>query len=187
MMRSGLSLVVALVIGTTVPTVSIAGPEFLAYEGRNGLHEGQGGEKKTVDGVEFWITGSPPHKFMVLGSLADRRHATGLVGMVRMSSLDDDIAKAAKAAGGDAVILASEDNEVVGVIGSSTASVFGSGGWGGFQASGFSTTYSRPVEKHNSRYIVVRYLPDDTPIPDPPPDLAQPDPLIPPAAITVHP
>jgi hypothetical protein len=43
---------------------------------------------------------------MVLGSLTDRRHATGLVGMVRMSLLDDDIAKAAKAAGGDAVILA---------------------------------------------------------------------------------
>lgn len=186
-MRPGFIVVAALVIGLAVPAVSIAGPEFLAYEGRNAIHEGQGGEKKTVDDVEFWSNGSPPHKFMVLGSLTDRRHATGLIGMVRMSSLDDDIAKAAKAAGGDAVILASEDNEVVGVVGSSSTSVFGSGGWGGFQASGFSTGYSRPVEKHNSRYIVVRYLPDDTHIPDPPPDLAQPDPLVPPAAITVHP
>ena len=184
-MRPILILAVAAALGVVVPTIATAGPEFLAYEGRNAIHEGQGGEKKVVDGIEFWSNGDPPHKFMVLGSLTDRRHETGLIGMVRMSSLDDDIAKAARAAGGDAVILAAENNEIVGVVGSSSTSVFGSGGWGGYQASGFSSGFSRPVEKHNSRYIVVKYLPDDTVAPAAaPPPLQQPSP---PEAATVHP
>src|SRR5665213_3594899 len=91
------------------PISSAAFPQFLAYEGRNAIHQGQGGEKKTVNGVDFWSNGDPPHKFKVLGSLTDRRHETGLVGMVRMSTLESDNAKAARAAGGDAVILESED------------------------------------------------------------------------------
>ncbi len=182
-MKSILIVGAAVWVALAVPLRAIAAPEFLAYEGRNAIHEGQGGEKKTVDGVEFWSNGDPPHKFLVLGSLTDRRHATGLVGMVRMSSLDDDIAKAARAAGGDAVILASEDNEVVGVAGSAYTSVNGYGGWGSYHANGFTSGFARPIEKHDSRYIVVKYLPEDTPVPKAGP--AQPDQAAPPPP--VHP
>jgi len=61
------------VLGAAVasPAISVAGPDFLAYEGRNAIHEGQGGEKKTVDGIDFWSNRDPPHRFQVLGSLTD--------------------------------------------------------------------------------------------------------------------
>jgi hypothetical protein len=147
----------------SVPTRSIAAPEFLAYEGKNAIHEGQGGDKKTVDGIEFWSEGDPPHKFRVIGSLTDRRHETGLIGMVRMSSLDSDIAKAAKAAGGDAVILQSEDDDVIGETGFANTNVNGYGNYGGFHGNASTTGFSRQVRKHDSRYIVVKYLPDDAP------------------------
>jgi hypothetical protein len=147
----------------TIPGRSLAGPEFLAYEGKNAIHEGQGGEKKTVDGIDFWSNGDPPHKFLVLGSLTDRRHKTGLTGMVRMSELDSDIAKSVKAVGGDAVILESEDDDVVGVTDFANTNVYGSGGNGSYRANGFTTGMTRPIKKHDSRYIVVKYLPDDPP------------------------
>jgi hypothetical protein len=153
----------AAMLGATwvaTPAASFAAPEFLAYEGRNAVHEGQGGEKKTVDGVDFWSNGDPPHRFMILGSLTDQRHASGLIGMVRMSSLDDDIAKAAKAAGGDAVILDGEGTEVVGMAGFGTSNAYATGGYGWGRATGFSSGVTRPIEKHDARYIVVKYLPD---------------------------
>jgi hypothetical protein len=156
-----LGAIIFVVTAVSVPTYSIAGPEFLAYEGRNAIHLGQGGEKKTVDGIDFWSNGDPPHKFKILGSLTDRRHKTGLVGMVRMSGLDSDIARAAKAAGGDAVILQSEHDDVVGIAGFANTNVNGYGGNGGFRGNGSTSSFSRPIEKHDSRYIVVKYLPDD--------------------------
>jgi hypothetical protein len=163
----GIPIIAATIIA--LPAPSRAAPEFLAYEGRNAIHEGQGGEKKTVDGIDFWSNGDPPHRFKVLGSLTDRRHKTGLVGMVRMSGLDDDIAKAARAAGGDAVILQSEGDEVVGTAGFANGNVHGSSGYGGFHAYGSSSSFARPIEKHDSRYLVVKYLPDEEPAPPPAP------------------
>ena len=107
-------LCLAVLLAATVPLPARAAPKFLAYEGKNAIHDGQGGDKQTVDGVDFWSDGDPPHKFQVLGSLTDRRHQSGIYGAIRMSDLDKDIAKAARAAGGDAVILQSEESEVIG-------------------------------------------------------------------------
>jgi hypothetical protein len=152
-----------LIVALTLPAVAIAGPEFLTYEGRDAVHEGQGGEKKTVDGVDFWMSGDPPHRYEVLGSLTDRRHESGLYGAIRMSSLDDDIAKAAKANGGDAVILQAEDNDVIGVASTGTASAYATGGPGWANANGFGSRFSRPIEAHDSRYLVIKYLTDPPP------------------------
>jgi hypothetical protein len=55
--------------------------EFLAYDGKDAIHDGRGGERKTVDGVDFWMTGDPPHRYQVLGSIVDRRHQSGLIGL----------------------------------------------------------------------------------------------------------
>jgi hypothetical protein len=158
--RACAALSFALVLGVA-STVSAA-PEFLTYEGRNAIHDGQGGERKTVEGVDFWMSGDPPHRYQVLGSLTDRRHETGLIGAIRMSGLDSDIAKAAKAAGGDAVILESEDDDVVGVSSFANSNVNGyASPYGSFGANGFSSGFVRPIKKHDSKYIVVRYLPDE--------------------------
>ncbi|MFI4973733.1 MAG: hypothetical protein ACHP84_04240 [Caulobacterales bacterium] len=142
-----------LAVAFSIPLRLAAAPEFLAYEGRNAIHEGQGGEKKTVDGIDFWSNGDPPHRFKVLGSITDRRHETGLYGAIRMSSLTSDIAKAAKAAGGDAVILQSEDEDVTG------HAAYVTGG------TGFAVGRTREIKEHDVRYIVVKYLPDDDPAP----------------------
>jgi hypothetical protein len=157
-------LAVTILVAFASPTRTLASPEFLAYEGRNAVHEGQGGERKTVEGIDFWFDGDPPKRFQVLGSISDRRMKTGLYGMIRMSSLEKDIAKAAKAAGGDAVILQSAGDDLLGMGGFSNAYANGGRGW----ASGFGSSFSAPIEAHVSRYVVVKYLPDDAPAPTSP-------------------
>ncbi len=150
------------------PIIASASPEFLPYEGRNSVHEGQGGEKKIVEGIEFWSNGDPPHRFKVLGAISDRRMKTGIYGLIRMSGLEEDIAKSAKAAGGDAVILQNAGDDVIGVSGFSNGFINGNGSGGSFSASGFGSSFAAPVKAHVSRYIVVRYLPDEAPSAPPP-------------------
>ena len=174
-----------LLAALALPGRSAAGPEFMAYEGRNAVHDGQGGEKKIVDGVDFWMRGDPPRRFKILGSLTDRRHESGLFGAIRMSELDDDVAKAAKAAGGDAVILDGEGTDVIGESSFSNTTVngYGSGtayrygnstSYGGsFSGQGSTFGMAHTIRKHNSRWIVVQYMPDDT-APPPSPVAASP-------------
>jgi len=148
------------------PLTAAAEPKFLSYEGRNSVREGDGGERETVDGVDFWMRGAPPRKFQVIGSLSDRRHASGLVGKMRMSALDHDIAKATRAAGGDAVILESEDRDVVGSIRSGDTNFSGYATPGGsYSGNASSFGISRPIVKHDARYIVVRYLAEEVTAP----------------------
>jgi hypothetical protein len=121
--------------------------DFLTYEGRDAIHEGRGGERKSVDGIDFWMSGDPPRRYQVLGSIEDRRHQSGLIGLARMSALDHDMAKIAKANGGDAVILEGQDTDVIGAGAS-----YGRG-W----------AVAAPIRKHDSRWTVIRYLPDEAP------------------------
>lgn len=154
----GAAICVAIAIGG--PTCALAGPVFLTYVGRNGIHEGQGGEMKAVYGIDFWMSGEPLRKFQVLGSLTDRRYDSGVIGWIRMSSLVSDIAKATKQAGGDAVVLQAERDDVIGVTGFGSASFY--------RGLSFGSSWAAPVTKHNSRFIVVKYLPDDTVVPSEP-------------------
>lgn len=180
-MKAPIRVSVALILATAValPVAVHAGPEFLPYEGRNAIHEGQGGERKTVDGVDFWFDGAPPHRFQVLGVITDRRRKNGLIGAIRMHSLDPDIAKLVKGAGGDAVILTEREDEVVGVSGFGNAYAWGNGN----SANAFGSSFAAPVKELNSRYTVVKYLPDAAPesdatlgvqVPTPPAQPAQP-------------
>jgi hypothetical protein len=155
-------IILALLLAT-VSTASYAATQFLSYEGNDAIQEGRGGSKRVVNGIEFWIEGQPPRKFQVLGTLLDERHETGLIGMARMSSLDSDIAKAAKQAGGDAVILADEGEKVTGVASSGTASATQYGN----SATAFGFGHAREIKNHQARYVVVRYLPDAPPQPAP--------------------
>jgi hypothetical protein len=70
-----------------------AAQEFEAWEGKPVIHEGQGGTKAVVDGIEFWDRGEPPRKYKIIGYIHDRRHKSG------MSHLRADIAAVAKRAG----------------------------------------------------------------------------------------
>src|SRR5271154_4996032 len=101
---------VRVLAGAMVAAALLAGPAawagtgFLTYDGWDSVQQGQGGEKKVVAGVDFWMQGSPPRRFKILGSIDGvARH--GLMGRISFSSPDDDVAKQVQKAGGDAVIL----------------------------------------------------------------------------------
>lgn len=156
--------------------------DFAAYEGKNALREGEGGTKKTVNGIDFWEDGAPPRQFKLLGYISDRRHKTGLVGMFRMAGLEGDIADVAKKNGGDAVILMKSEAETVGIISNSTGSATGTattnGGTTNARASGWSSTSSSAVQKQQSKYAVVKYVEQEKPkaseAPSAPPAAAKP-------------
>jgi hypothetical protein len=82
-----------------------AGTGFLTYDGWDSVQQGRGGEKKVVDGVDFWMAGSPPRRFKILGSIDGARRKSGLAGVIAFSSPEDGVAKQTLAVGGDAVIL----------------------------------------------------------------------------------
>jgi hypothetical protein len=150
------------IICLLVPKFAQAAPEFLAYEGKGAIHEGEGGNKKVVNGIDFWIHGDPPRKYQILGELDDRRHKTGIVGMVRMAGLDEDIARAAKAVGGDAVLLQDASDDVVGVAGYGNSYTTGYAATRGrFQANTNHFGGASAIMKHNSTYVVVKYLPSN--------------------------
>jgi len=149
---SALAAAVGLLLASPAP----AGTQLLTYDGPDAIKQGHGGEKKVVDGVDFWLSGSPPRRFQVLGSIEDERHKTGLFGALSMSGLENDIARQARSAGGDAVILTDAHDNLQGYVGTGFGSAYGSR----YGAFGSVSTFSRPVESHSSRYVVVKYLPD---------------------------
>ena len=75
--------------------------EYLPYEGKNQIAEGQGGTKKVIEGMDVWVTGEPPRSYKVLGVVNDSRVDHLLVTGAIMS----DAVKEARSVGGDALIL----------------------------------------------------------------------------------
>lgn len=148
-----------LVFGSTVARAD----DFIAYVGNNAVQQGSGGEKKTVDGIDFWSNGAPPRKFKLLGFIDDTRLKSGLFGKIRMARLEPSIAKRAKRAGGDAVILVSASAETTGYVGQSftnaQASATGYGNTVTAQGSSWTTSGAVAVQKQHSRYAVIKYLP----------------------------
>jgi len=131
--------------------------DFVAYEGKGAVIEGQGGGKKVVDGIDFWSDGDPPYKYKLLGYLTDRRLKSGLFGMISMSGLESNIASEAKKAGGDGVIVIYSDAETVGGVSNGVAS----GQSNGRRYSGSGTGISAAIQKNNSKFAVVKYLKDE--------------------------
>ena len=136
--------------------------DFLPYEGKNAVQEGEGGTKRVVDGVDFWADGAPPRPFKLLGYISDHRHKTGLIGMIRMSSLESDVAKLAKENGGDAVILVASEAETVGSVGNTFGRAQGTANTTGqsatMHATGSATSMTANVQKQQSKYAVVKYV-----------------------------
>jgi hypothetical protein len=160
----------------------VAASDFVSYEGKDAIQEGTGGEKKIVDGIDFWSNGAPPRKFKVIGYVTDSRLKSGLIGMMRMSGLNSSIAKEAKKAGGDAVILTNSEVETkfashetatnstgtASTSGNMNATTSGDTTTGTFgattNATGHSTTssYDLHVEQQHTKYAVIKYLADDS-------------------------
>jgi len=97
-MGIGLAIIMGLLM------LGCASTQFTAYEGAK-VQQGTGGTKVVVDGIDIWNNGTPPRNYKILGILDDRRGA----GWLGQAGFYDDLAKQAKAAGGDAVIFLSSE------------------------------------------------------------------------------
>jgi hypothetical protein len=163
LMITKIRLVPVLVVLALGASAAVA-DDFVAYEGKDTIQEGNGGEKKTVDGIDFWSNGAPPRKFKLLGYISDTRLRSGLIGKIRMSGLESSVAKEAKKAGGDAVILVDANAETTGYVGQSNtsaqASATATGNTATAQGHSWTTGATVAVQKQHSRYAVIKYLED---------------------------
>jgi hypothetical protein len=175
--KSRVALCACLLMSCSVAAAS----DFVSYEGKDAVQEGTGGEKKVVDDIDFWSNGAPPRKFKIIGYVTDARLKSGLIGMMRMSGLNSSIAKEAKKAGGDAVILTNSEVETKFVShetvtnGAGTANTSGninattngnttSGTFGATTTSvdhSATSSYDLRLEQQHTKYAVIKYLADD--------------------------
>jgi hypothetical protein len=108
---------------------------------------GNGGASKKVDGIDFWVDGTPPRKFQIIGFIEDSRPGRGPAMAVRNRAL----ASKAKEHGGDAVLLRDVEKENLGAfntgsaIAKSATTAFGSG-------------ILINATRNNSKFYVIRYL-----------------------------
>jgi hypothetical protein len=123
-----------IILALCFPALALA-QEFSAFEGKAKIYEGEGGTRKTVDGIDFWDNGAPPRKFQLIGFITDSRYESGWWGALAMDNLESDVAEVAKDAGGDAVIAVRSEAQSVG---------------------GDSS-----VRKHHSKFAVIKYVTDD--------------------------
>lgn len=145
------SILKSMILAATVVTGLISTPafaqakiDFASYEGPPKIVEGEGGTKITKNGIDYWTTGTPPRKYQIIGFVQDKRdeawdggHAIG----------SPSIARKVKKAGGDAVIIESQEE-----AGKGGGAGYGTGLFG-FLAMGGSKTVTR--------MLVVKYLQDN--------------------------
>lgn len=117
--------------------------EFSVYEGPPQIQTGTGGAKVTKNGIDYWTMGTPPRRYQIIGAIQDKRDETWDGGQAVGSP---NVAKKVKKAGGDAVIVQSQDEK--GNSGSA-----GTGFLNGLFMGGGSKTITV--------MLVVKYLPDD--------------------------
>lgn len=93
----GLALLAAAVPATAKTTVSL-------YDGPDAVRTGTGGSKTVSHDVEYWVTGTPPRRFRLIGFA------------VTQKDLDaGSVAKTVKEAGGNAAIVLDQSTQDDGV------------------------------------------------------------------------
>lgn len=124
---------------------------FAAYEGHDAIQEGRGGTRATRNGMDYWTTGAPTRRYQIIGVITD--------GKCMGIKLCGDpinrpaIAQAARAGGGDAVIVLGKSNDVRGMVG-------GSASYAGPHATqGFG--WSSAVLERGTTMLVIKYLGED--------------------------
>jgi len=120
---------------------------FFAYEGRDSIVEGRGGTRISKNEIDYWTSGTPPRRFQVIGFIDDSRGTGALHGDVVGSR---SIARLAKAAGGQAVIILDSSTETVGLWGSSNSY----SGQGQTTGNGIVTA----IRRRHTKIAVIRYL-----------------------------
>jgi hypothetical protein len=121
---------------------------YQSFEGTGQVIEGQGGTKEVIDNVDVWNYGTPPYKYTIIGVIDDKRPG----GPLYMSSIYRDAVSKAKEAGGDAIIIESNESKVTGSYNTgSTGYVVGNNVYSGASS-------SVAVKKNYSRFLVIKYI-----------------------------
>ena len=140
---------------------SCADTQFYNYSGAK-VCTGTGGASRSIDGMDFWIEGTPAQKYEVIGVITDNRRGS----ILQMALRNGAIASLAKAHEGNAVMVADDEREVVGSI--STGSSYTTGqatitpypsyvsAIGSAQTTGTGITALRT--RRSAKYYVIRYL-----------------------------
>lgn len=135
--------IIGLSMFAATPALAGAQIEFSAYEGSPVIKTGQGGTKVTKNNFDYWTSGEPPRRYQVIGLITDKRDEEWDGGRAVGSP---NVARKVKAAGGDAVIVETQEE----------AGKTGGGGFNGFFAFGGSKTMTR--------MLAIKYLPaEDSP------------------------
>ena len=108
-MRKTLAALAALTILAALGGCATA--DFQPYEGKANVHEGQGGTKVVVDGIDFWANGTPPRKYEIVGVI---QSAIG-DGWGAMHAIRSAVATKAHAVGANAVIEMSSSSSLGGM------------------------------------------------------------------------
>jgi hypothetical protein len=127
-----------------------ASTSFESYEGRDTTRMGQGGTRKTVDGIDLWNNGDPPRLYKVIGYIDDSR----MSGPLHIAMRDGEIAKKVREAGGDAAIFISSQSQLAGIVSSGSTSGYSFGN----QASTYGAGFSSPASRSVSKYVVIKYV-----------------------------
>jgi len=139
----------AIVALALIATPALAGVEYQPYEGREPIIiEGQGGSRVTKHEIDYWTLGTPPRKYQVIGIITDVRKSGKLRGKTIGS---ETIAKRAKEAGGDAVIVYDRNAQQTGSVATGNASAYGNNVYG--------NAFSFPIVENTTRLLVIKYLP----------------------------
>lgn len=136
-----------LALGLLASGAAEAKSRFQPYEGADSIMEGKGGTRITKHGIDYWNNGMPPRRFKVLGLIEDKRGIGALAGDAIGSK---SVAKAAKAAGGDAVVFLSSSARVTGSVSGGQASAYGNQAYG--------SGWSAPVGVQTAKLAVIKYL-----------------------------
>ena len=131
--------------------------DYYPYHGGGPLI-GQGGAAKRIEGVDIWLTGSPPRKFQIIGYVEDTRSGK----MLAMSTRDRRLAEKAKLYGGDGVLIQSDTVTNMGSVSSGNAftslngAAYGNTFYGSALTTGTSITTS--IIWREGRFFVIKYL-----------------------------
>jgi len=143
--------------GLALFSVGCSSTQYFPYSG-SGQFVGNGGAALRMNGVDLWINGSPPRKFYVVGYIEDVRPG----GPGPMSMRNYRLTEKAHAAGGDAVLVLSDQSQYVGTFSSGNAfttvnaSVYGNNIFGSALTTG--SAFSMPMFRREGRYYVIKYL-----------------------------
>jgi hypothetical protein len=138
---------------------------FTAYK-ENTIFLGHGGAVRSVNGIEFWMDGSPDRKFKIIGVIAIKQgggQRLPLPGMLNtitqlpqlaQSSPESHLASEAKAHGGDAVIIIQHNQTHNNNADSASGTDLDYGTGGAENSNGDAL----PKHSHSTKAYIIKYV-----------------------------